>query len=468
MRTYSKINILLLCCFIFVVAVIGFTAYVSTQTINYNYDYQNIKKKGYITALTLKGSNSYFVYKNEKMGYEYELCKDLADYLKVDLKIKTAHNINNLITMLNEGEGDFIAYNIPYTRTNNNRYIRCGKKELTHQVLIQRKSNKMVNSILDLIGKNVYVRENTKYHKRLKDLNEEIGGKINIKFILDQSITSEDMIEQVALGKYDFTIVESSLAELNKTFYKNIDDHVNISFPQAGSWITLSTMPITAKVIEKWSNSYKYKKNFTSLTKKYFEKSKGTPSPFFTHGLLVKNDSTISKYDKYFKEFADSINWDWKLLASIAYQESKFNPKAESWIGAQGIMQVMPRTAQAFNINPDSLYKTKFNLKASIRLIKSLQKSFKISDKVQKQKIILACYNAGIGHILDARALARKYNKNPNVWDQNLDYFILNKSKPDFYDDPVCKAGYLRGYETASFVTEIWTRYQYYIRRLKN
>ncbi len=77
-------------------------------------------------------------------------------------------------------------------------------------------------------------------------------------------------------------------------------------------------------------------------------------------------------------------------------------------------------------------------------------------------KFILASYNAGIAHVFDARRLAEKYEKNPNVWANNVDYYLLNKSKPKYYRDSVVKYGYCRGEESYNFVNEILERYEHY------
>jgi len=81
---------------------------------------------------------------------------------------------------------------------------------------------------------------------------------------------------------------------------------------------------------------------------------------------------------------------------------------------------------------------------------------------------VLASYNAGIAHVYDARRLAEKNNKDPNIWDENVDYYLLNKSKPEFYRDSIVKYGYCRGEETYNFVSEIFERYEHYKNVIKN
>lgn len=90
---------------------------------------------------------------------------------------------------------------------------------------------------------------------------------------------------------------------------------------------------------------------------------------------------------------------------------------------------------------------------------------WKITDPVEKIKFTLAAYNAGIGHIYDAQRLAEKYGKDPYVWDDNVAEYIRMKNDPEYYNDPVCKHGYLRGSETFNYVREVMERYNYYLHK---
>ncbi len=176
----------------------------------------------------------------------------------------------------------------------------------------------------------------------------------------------------------------------------------------------------------------------------------------------------ISPYDEKIKEYSSLIDWDWRLLASLIYQESRFHPQAKSWAGAFGLMQLMPHTAQKYGV--DSLSSPMDQIKAGVQFIKLLDKQFldKIEDKDERTKFVLASYNAGIAHVYDARRLAEKYHKDPNLWDENVDFYLLNKSKPEYYNDSVVKYGYCRGTEPYNFVYDILDRYNHYKNVIEN
>jgi membrane-bound lytic murein transglycosylase F len=169
----------------------------------------------------------------------------------------------------------------------------------------------------------------------------------------------------------------------------------------------------------------------------------------------------ISPYDKYIKEFSSQINWDWRLIASMMYQESRFNANAKSWAGAFGLMQMMPNTAVRFGV--DSASSPRSQIKGGIMFLQWLDKMFEdVPDPIERQKFVLASYNIGPGHIVDARNLALKNGKDPNIWKDNVDLFLLKKSDPKFYNDPIVKYGYCRGTETYKYVLDVVERYEHY------
>jgi membrane-bound lytic murein transglycosylase F len=169
----------------------------------------------------------------------------------------------------------------------------------------------------------------------------------------------------------------------------------------------------------------------------------------------------VSKYDHLIKEFSDTIKWDWRLLASLIYQESRFDPGVESWAGAYGLMQIMPSTAERFGI--DITASPKNNIKAGAMNINWLHSIFdpKIEDENERISFILASYNAGPGHVLDAMKLAEKHGMDPQKW-SDVEQWLLKKSDPRYYTDDVVKSGYFRGTESVAFVSQIRDRYEHY------
>jgi len=183
--------------------------------------------------------------------------------------------------------------------------------------------------------------------------------------------------------------------------------------------------------------------------------------------IIIKSDyyalntGKVSQYDDMIREFSLSIKWDWRLLASLICQESHFNPNVESGSGAYGLMQLMPETGKNFDI--DFTTSPKNNIRAGIRYINFLHSVFdtRITDDKERIRFILASYNAGPGHVIDAMKLAEKNGMNPQKWD-NVAIWLLKKSQPKYYNDIVVKNGYFCGTESVAFVSQILDRYEHY------
>jgi len=440
------------------------------KTNTYPSNIESIKNRGKLIAVTDYNSTSYFIYRGMPMGYQYELLHLLAEHLGVELELIITNSIDDAFTKLKKGECDIIAINLTVTLQRRKNITFSAPLNETRQVLIQKKpinwealSDYKVNKLLirnqlNLAGKTVHVMKNTAFVERLKNLSDEIGDSINIVEVKDYDV--EQLISLVSKGEIDYTVADENVAKLNKSYYSNIDIQTPVSFPQQQAWALNSNNPELIKEVNSWINSIRNTHLFAVIYNKYFlnrNAEKRISSPYIS--LKTGN---ISKYDKYIKKYSKIIDWDWRLLASLIYQESRFNPNIKSWAGAFGLMQLMPVTANKFGVNKN--FPPEKNILAGVKFIKWLDNQFidVVKDKEERQKFILASYNVGLGHVLDARRLAEANGKNPNIWTDNVDFFILNKSNPQYYKSDLVKYGYCRGEETYNYVKEVWERYEMY------
>ena len=423
------------------------------------YDLPQIKDSGELVVLTLYSSTSYFIYRGQEMGFQYELSGQFAKSLGLKLRIEVANSVDELIRKLLAGEGDMIAYNLPVTKEWKDSLIYCGEDIITHQVIVQQGKGKQkpLKDVTELIGKDIYVKPG-KYYDRLVNLNNELGSGIQIHKVTNDSIT------QVAQGKIPYTVADNDLAKLNKTYYPNLNIGLSISFDQRSSWAVRKDCPELAAAATKWHEENMTSPAYTASMKRYFENSKMMPhSP-----ILSLREGKISHYDDLFKKYSKDIGWDWRMLASLAYTESNFDTTAVSWAGAKGLMQLMPATARAMGVPPGKEQNPEESVKAAVKYIAATDRSLSmIPDKQERLSFILASYNAGLGHIYDAMALAEKYGKNKLVWKDNVENFILLKSNEEYFTDPICKNGYFRGIETYNFVRDILSRYESYKKKIK-
>ncbi|HEY9045902.1 MAG TPA: transporter substrate-binding domain-containing protein [Ohtaekwangia sp.] len=443
-------------------------------------DLDAIRKRGYLNALVDNNSISYFIYKGRPMGYEYELLQLLAKDLNVGLKIKVTNGVESAIDQLNRGEGDIIAFPMTINKPRKERVSFTRPLFNTYQVLVQRKPDNwrklnddqinagVIRTPAELGGKDVYVIKGTSHEIRMHNLSEEIGSDI---LIHQDTITaeSESLIRKVSAGEIDYTVADHTMAQVNAAYYPNLDVNTVLSVPQQIAWGVRKNSSVLLETLDQWLGKIKKEPTFMVIYNRYFKSPRTSllrmKSDYFSYG-----SNRLSPYDDLIKAGATELQWDWRLLAAVVYQESKFNPNGESWAGARGLMQLMPETAKRFGAH--NLNDPKESLHAGVRYLKYLDKYWtkSVPDSVQRLKFILASYNAGLSHILDAKKLLLKYGKDKDVtrWDDNVQVYLLKKSESKFYRDPVVTAGYCKCEEPVNYIQDVFDRFEEYKTHIKD
>ena len=442
---------------------------------NVSHDLDAIEQRGTLLALTDYNSISYFTYRGTPMGYQYELLQDLAQRLGLKLELRVSNNLESDFDELVNHKVDLLAINLTITAERQKIMSFTQPIMETRQVLVQlserqrRRNNPdydgsmQIKSPLDMAGKTIHVVKNSAFAERLRNIESEIGDSIDIVEV--ENIDSEQLIEQVAHGEIDYCVTDEPVAMINQTYYPALDISVAVSFPQNMAWAVSLDNPQLLEAINNWISETKGSTFHMVLFKKYFKDPKTltrAQSPY----LSFKGGS-ISIYDDAIKKHSKIIDWDWRLLAAVIYQESRFKANARSWCGAYGLMQLMPETAAKYGI--DSTSSPEANIKAGVKYLKWIDKQLadSVTDKNERTKFVLAAYNIGLGHILDARRVAKANGGNPDVWDDGVDFYLMHKSEATYYNPDLVRSGYCRGDETYNFVRDIMERYRIYTTLIK-
>ncbi len=438
------------------------------------YDISKIYKRGKLVACVHNNSTDYFILKGNPMGFQLELLNKLSKYLNIPIEIKVDNDLNSNFEKIVNGKCDIVAVGLTVTGKRKDTISFTHTIMSTRQVLVQRipkdlsykqMKDSMIKSHLELSGKTIYVEKSSSFIRRLKDLSEETGQ--NIKIIPVDTATAEELIGMVSKGIIDYTVSDENVARANKNYYKNIDISVPISIHQNLAWGVRCGADTLLDTINNWLDAFVKTKEFGLLNVKYFQNKRSTVNNYEGYISSLENNQ-ISPYDELIKAYAREIHWDWRLLASLIYQESHFNPNAKSWAGAFGLMQLMPETAKRYGV--DSISSPNQQIQAGTRFLNWIDRQLKndVPDSAQRIYFVLASYNAGLGHVMDAIRLTEKYKKDPTIWKDNVEYYLFEKSKPKYYQDKVVKNGYLRGSETKQFVTRIIKRYEHYKNLIKD
>ncbi|WP_439153329.1 transglycosylase SLT domain-containing protein [Winogradskyella sp.] len=434
-------------------------------------DLEAIRNDGVLKALVVYSSTSYFLYRGQAMGFEYELLQRLADHLDLKLEIVVSKDLDAEFEVLNRGDVDLIAHGMTIT---NQRKWEVGFTEhlyITKQVLVQKKPDNYLNiswktlhkalihDPIELIDDTVSIRKNSAYHERLVSLSNEIGGTIVID-TLSSKLSTGEIMDMVANGTIKYTIADENLAKINAAKNPILNIDVPISFSQRIAWVTRQKSKNFRAVIDDWILAQRKTKDYQVIYNKYFKNKRFFKRRIRSDYYSLTNNE-ISKYDDLIKTYADKIDWDWRLLASQVYQESRFDPGAESWAGAGGLMQVMPATAESLGIK--DLSNPKESIRGGTSYLQQMHERFShIPDSLNRIKLAMAAYNCGYGHVRDAQRLADANGLDSMVWADNVDKMLLALRFPKNYNKPFIKYGYVRGSEPVNYIEQIIERYNHY------
>ncbi len=429
----------------------------------------DIKNRGKLIALTDNNPFNYFTLRGEERGYQYEMLKSFASYLGVELELIVEPDPHKALLCLKQREVDLIAMELPLTAVSRSNVVSTKPLFTSRQVLVQRKPDNwrrmptmrrvetgLIRDIAGLSGKTIVLPAGKYKQFYLSDIQHATGYSTDITGI--EKTTTTDLIEAVALKEAGYTIAFEHTARAMAQIYHDLDVSTPVSPDLDISWTVRKGAVNLLVTINQWIEERSGSREFAYTYSKYYKNARQARLAL---GHSVKRHS-ISEYDDLLRESSRIINWDWRLVAALIYKESKFQMDAVSHRGAFGLMQLMPHTAKRFGADENSTAAEQVT--AGLKLIKYLDKAFskKVPDPEERKKFILAAYNIGIAHIYDAQNLAEKHGKNPAVWYDNVEFFLLAKSQPEFYNDPVVKYGKVKGIETKQFVRDVLEKYDHY------
>lgn len=413
-----------------------------------------------IKVATVYGPASFFYYRDTTMGYDYDMMEQLASLHSRSVEWIIVGSIEDAIAKVDSGLASIVASPIPTHGEFEGKVVFCGPETDIEQVLVQPPGDTVIVNVGQLAGRIVYVQKGSKGADELERLNAEMGGSILVRPVDADSMATEDMLASVAHGDISLAVVDRATARLNKSYFPELNITLALSDPETAKWGISKKTKWLADTINAWMACAEPREIQAGLLKKYFDSYKNFPVEGAPYDRNFEN-GYASPYDQLFKEHTDSTTWDWRMLAAQAYQESRFNPKARSWAGASGLMQIMPRTARQFGLKKSEFTDPSRSIETAVKILNNFDAILadRVPNPIERKKFTLAAYNAGPGHVLDAIRLAEKHGYDPQVWDDNVEKAMLMKMNKKYYRDPVVKYGYSRGRETVDYVKKIYAYY---------
>jgi membrane-bound lytic murein transglycosylase F len=422
---------------------------------NRKLDLQQLKKKKLpLRVITRNSPETYFLWRGELAGFEYELMREFAKRHKVRLEMVVADSYEQMKQLLKEGKGDLIAAGLTRTQTRQEELKFSFRYNRVSEQLVAHTDSAPIAALSDLKGRTITIRQSSAFWATAQALAKEQGVKV---IAADENMPTELLIKQVADKAIDLTIADSNLISIEQRFRDDIVIPLTLNEKVPYAYAVREYNPQLLNALNIFIKK-EYRGTFYNVVKNRYFGNKKQQKKY--HDNRIKSGSTLSPYDNLVKTVAGEHQFDWRLITAQMFQESRFNPKAKSSAGALGLMQVLPRTAGELGYS--DLTNPKQSIKAGIHYLDWTRDRFPNELPVQQRLFFaLAAYNAGFGHVKDAQRLAVKMKLNPNVWFNNVEKAMLLLQNPKYYKKT--RYGYCRGSEPVNYVREIQQRYLGYL-----
>jgi len=411
-----------------------------------------IKKRKVLNVVLLNAPSTYFIGVEGPKGFEYDLLKSYSEHLGVKLNITSAHTVKEAIKLSRNPNIDITSASLTKTPQREESFnFGPSYFEVQEQVICNRsmlKSEKFPRDVEDLSGLKIVVGEDTSYSETLQSLKND-GFDINATFTSEHS--TEELLEKVSKNEIDCTIADSNVYALNLRYFPEIAMAFSISGREQLAWLLPDDSSALEADMYAWLNSFNQQGKMVQLKDHYY--SYVLFFDYYNTKMFYKRMKTrLPKYEKYFKEAATRFGIPWRLLASISYQESHWNPKAKSFTGVRGLMMLTQHTAKLLNVT--NRLDPQQSIVGGTRHIKQMLKFVpKDVSGENRLKFALAAYNIGLGHVRDAQSLAKEIGLNENIW-SDLKIVLPLLSQKKYYRD--LKFGYARGAEPVKYVEAIY------------
>jgi membrane-bound lytic murein transglycosylase F len=407
----------------------------------------SIQEQGELVIVTRNAPTTYYDLHDEKAGFEYEMTRAFARYLGVKPRYLIKDTTSEILAALQSGEAHIAAAGLTKTADRKNTFLFGPIYQEVQQQVICRRGGASPRKVEELNGFHLVIAAGTSYEEKILELQKQYPV---IEWHIDHEADTETLLEQVWLKKIDCTISDSNIMAINRRYYPELKVRFDMGESEQLAWaLPLEASGLQSK-IEEWFEHYKEAGKLEALLEKHY----GFIEVFDyvdTRKFVRRIHKVLPRYRKEFQAAAKKYKLDWKLLAAQAYQESHWRAKAKSPTGVRGIMMLTLTTSREMGVKSrlDAAQSIKGGARYFSQLLKRIPDSVKEPDRTW---FALAAYNVGMGHLYDARALAKQLDKNPDRW-TDLSEVLPLLSRKKYYK--TLKHGYARGSEPVRYVQRI-------------
>lgn len=418
---------------------------------------QTIKRRGVIRFLIPQGATSYFLYRGEQMGFEYELALAFARSLGVELEVITPPPGTDLTEILREGAIDIAAGLVIADESDLGPFLSSRSYlDVTSQILTFQGSP-LLQKESSLSGQAVAVRSDALYARQLLIP----AGAPAYPPILTP-IQSEDgivgAVRMLSQGQAAAILVTAPLAAVARKLYPGQLQTAR-SLPEEGRtvWAVRPGNPELLNSINRFIERALQSGVRKILFEKYFVTTAHLRNNTRKQELTLIS-KRLTRYDRLIAHHAEEAGFDWRLIAAVIFEESRFDHDRVSGAGASGLMQIMPIAAQDIGVKDYS--RPASNIEAGVKYLKTLSRQFSEGLPEDRLALVLASYVMGIGHVEDAQRLARALGYDPDCWTGSMEHVLPLLEKPKYYKK--MRYGAAQGSEAVRYVNAIRKRYSLY------
>ena len=408
-----------------------------------------LRQQGELIVLTRNAPTTWYEGRDGPAGMEHDLITQFAQQHKLKVRFKLLNSIDDIIKAIHAGEGHIAAAGLTDTDNRSDEGFNFGPnyQQVQQQVVCHRNNGKRPKNPADLAGLKLTIIENSSYQETLNSLKEEYP---TLQWQTVTDLDTEQLLEQVWRKKIDCTLADSSIVSINRRYHPELVVAFSIGETQEMSWILAPEWQSLDSTLETWFDQIEDSGYLATLHERHY----GHVEIFDyvdMRAFMRRIKKRLPKYKDTFQKAGDQHNIPWTLLAAQAYQESHWRPHARSPTGVRGIMMLTLNTAKSVGVT-NRLNATQ-SINGGAKYMKKMMR--RITESVKEENRLwfaLAAYNVGYGHLKDARQLAEKLGKNPDLW-VDLKEVLPLLSQKQYYSE--LKYGYARGTEPVLYVQRI-------------